>query len=74
MSPTHQHADAREAVRVVVDGRVVAHAKTTARGTFTVVTPLQLDRCLDMAISVVGAAGDRAALMKLPKPACAPAD
>src|SRR4051812_30532660 len=62
----------REAIRVVVDGRVVARATTSRKGTFTVVTPLRLDRCLDTAVSVVGAAGDRAQLEKLPKPACAP--
>jgi hypothetical protein len=63
-----------ERVRLVVDGRVVARTKANARGSFTVTsTGVALDRCLDMAVSVVGASGDRAALAKLPKPACPPA-
>jgi hypothetical protein len=67
-----QRFQPRERVRLVVDGRVVARSTTTARGSFTLSSTTALDRCLDMAVSVIGASGDRATLEKLPKPACAP--
>jgi hypothetical protein len=67
-----QRFQPRERVRVVVDGRVVARASANAQGAFMAATGVAFDRCLDMAVSVIGASGDRATLEKLPKPACAP--
>ena len=63
----------RERVRLLVDGRVVARTTTNARGAFTVSTTAPFDRCLGTDVAAVGSAGDRAALGKLPQPACPPA-
>jgi hypothetical protein len=49
--------------------RVVSSATGTFRATFT--TPV--DRCVGLSVAAMGAGGDHAAL-KLPQPACPPAD
>jgi hypothetical protein len=65
---------AREHVRVVLGGRVVARTVVSRAGTFVASAPgVAYDRCLGTGLSVVGSSGDRAILpgAKL-LPACAP--
>jgi hypothetical protein len=61
----------RERVTVTA-GTVVARARATRLGAFTVDTGLGLSRCTAFVVRAVGSAGS-AVLLKLPQPACMPA-
>jgi hypothetical protein len=61
----------RERVTVTA-GKVVAHARATRLGTFTVDTGVALSRCTGFVVRAVGSAGS-AVFFKLPLPACMPA-
>jgi hypothetical protein len=64
---------ARERIRVTATPGGVRHVVSTAGGRFRATFAAPVDRCLGLSVAAVGARGDRAAL-KLPQPACPPAD
>jgi len=64
---------AHERVRVTAAPGGVRRVRSRANGHFTASFPGSVDRCVGLSVVATGTRGDQAAL-KLPQPACPPAD